>query len=128
MKYPLLFLMIAFCSSGYGQELKNKDVRGVYERSFGDPARTIHRGDSNYISISYMEYQKDILKLKWFGKFTLQETSTLVVEVGKKRGKWWIENGLIHLEMDGKVQKYSFRFPVYLELEDQSGGFQKRLD
>jgi hypothetical protein len=128
MKFALILLFTVFGIQGFTQTLNKKDLRGIYERSYGDPARTIPKGDSSYISISYMEYSREVLKLKWFGKLTLQSYSIGEANSLPTKGKWKLENGVVILEINGEVLKYKFRLPVYLESMEGKRVFTKKMD
>tara|TARA_R110002050_G_scaffold129000_1_gene250404 strand:+ start:2292 stop:2678 length:387 start_codon:yes stop_codon:yes gene_type:complete len=128
MKFTVIALFVFMANLGFGQTISKKDIRGTYERSFGDPAKTIQKGDSSYISIPYMEYNREVLKLKWFGKLTLEEISSTLKGTAPQRGKWKLENGVVILELNGKTLKYNFRLPVYLESTEGKRGFTKKID
>ena len=114
-------------SPSYGQILRKKDVKGEYERSTGDPARTIQKNDSSFISIPYMEYSREILKLKRFGRLSLTYNSSVEGIGHTVKGKWKLEGEIIILYIDEEELKYKFKPPVYLESIEGKRGYSKNI-
>lgn len=122
----LLILVFVFSGTrGYSQSVTKKNVIGTYVFSTGDPARTIQKSDSSFVSISYMEYSRTVLKLKRFGKLTLQTFNNGMIDGPIIKGKWKLKGNIVVIMVNGERQEYTFRLPVYLESMDGKVNYQK---
>lgn len=125
MRLILVLVFVFGGILGYSQPITKKDVIGSYVFSTGDPARTIQKSDSSFVSISYMEYSRTVLKLKRFGKVTLQTFNNGMIDGPIIKGKWKLKGNIVVIMVNGERQEYTFRLPVYLESMDGKENYQK---
>lgn len=121
----LLITLLACITFQYasGQDVKKKDVHGLYSTSTGLPARTIKKGDSSTISIPSITFSKTTYHLKRFGR-VIVSTKADGLE-GKKKGSWTLDGDIVTIHVGDTSKEYRYKAPCYLNALDGKGGMQK---
>lgn len=121
----LFFTLLACITFQFasGQDVKKKDVRGLYSISTGLPARTIEKGDSSTISIPSITFSKSTYHLKRFGRVVLTNKADGLL--GKTKGSWTLNGDIVTIQVGGTSKDYRYKDPCYLNALDGKGGMQK---
>jgi hypothetical protein len=123
MKFLITLLACITFQYASGQDVKKKDVRGLYSTSTGLPARTIKKGDSSTISIPSITFSKSMYHLKRFGRVVLTNKANDLE--GKTKGSWTLNGDIITIHVGGTSKDYRYQYPCYLSALDGKGGIQK---
>jgi hypothetical protein len=131
--YSILMVFNAVFNVAFAQDdqdLKKKDLFGMYSNSFGLPGRTVVDEHGGEIHIIPLEMRSSKLYLQKLGRFKLIESDHLLDFDFIYRGRWKLNQDTIVLSFKKKYGKknysFTFRAPVYLEAVGTHESFQKQ--
>ena len=123
----VVIICLIFNQFGFTQELKKKDIRGVYNYKTGAPARTIGTSDTTTISIPESVFSNEDLKLSFFGvaKRSYNFSNINQNSIGWEKGTWRLSGDTVKVLLKNKEYTYQFEH-VYLKAIDAPHGYQKK--
>lgn len=83
----------------HSQDITRKDITGTYTWTTGEPAYTYQPQPNTFVSVPPLIYQRNTLKIRWFGKATVSTVHGMTGLVFKEKANWKIEGNTLILDL-----------------------------